>query len=91
MERRNFHWKRAGDTFLKHINEDNLYFSDSETSSIGCEIDSAIIKNYWFGKKYFECALAQKVLRENVVENAFSILDVRYLSACHVTRSTFCC
>ena len=59
-------------------NNENLWFSDSERSSNGDKVQSDDVKDYWFGKKYFDCVLAESILDENNTDQAMTVINVRY-------------
>lgn len=58
-------------------NDENLCFSDSERSSNGDKVQSDDVKDYWFGKKYFDCVLAESILNENTTGEAMTVINVR--------------
>jgi hypothetical protein len=47
-----------------------------EDSSTMGETDDLVAKDYWFGKKYFECVLAQDLVCRTPLEEPVSIIDV---------------
>jgi len=59
-------------------NNQSVCFSDSEQSSKGNKVQSDAMKDYWFGKKYFECVLAQKTLEENATEEMLTVIDSKF-------------
>jgi hypothetical protein len=40
------------------------------------ETDDLVSKDYWFGKKYFECVLAQDLVCRTPLEEPVSMIDV---------------
>ena len=50
--------------------------SDVETSSFTTDQDSAIPKDYWFGRKYFECVMAQSLLHDTQLDENVAEIDV---------------
>ena len=42
--------------------DDFVYDSDLEQSSIRSRPDNVALKDYWLGKKHFECMVARKIL-----------------------------
>jgi hypothetical protein len=50
--------------------------SDIETSPTMGETNDLVSKDYWFGKKYFECILAQDLVRCTPLEEPVSSIDV---------------
>ncbi len=58
------------------MNDESVCFSDLEKPWNGDEMQPEAMKDYWFGKKYLECALAQKILEENTTEEMLTVIDV---------------
>ncbi len=50
--------------------------SDIESFSSDSDGDSTIPKDYWFGRKYFECVFAQDLLRHTPLHEALTDIDV---------------
>ena len=54
-------------------------FSDSDFESLSSSVNKPSIEAetcYWFGRKYFECVLAQQILSECTADHAPSTMDV---------------
>ena len=82
MERRNSPSTCTEDALLEIENDSSICFSDSEKSWKGYETDSEAHKDYWYGKKYFECAIARKTLEESVADESLTLIDVcKYCSS----------
>lgn len=54
--------------------------SDMDTSTSDHSLDEDAPKDYWFGRKYFECVLAQSILQESRLYESVARIDVSLLS-----------
>jgi len=63
---------------------DDSEFSDSDMEDLSSNGDyhKQIPKDYWFGKKYFECVLAEDLFSGSPIDEAASVIDV-----CMLTKS----
>ena len=52
--------------------------SDVENLSSSTEQDASIPKDYWFGRKYFECVVAEIVLRHTRLYESAAGIDVSF-------------
>ena len=69
----------SSESELSAIKNDKTFcFSDKEECSEVDKGHSDTMKDYWVGKKYFECALAQKTLEDNATEEILTVIDVCY-------------
>ena len=50
--------------------------SDIESSSSDTSEDTVVPKDYWFGRKYFECVMAQDVLHYTALHESTANVDV---------------
>lgn len=50
--------------------------SDMESSSSMASSDESAPKDYWFGRKYFECVMAQDVLQHSRLHDSVAQVDV---------------
>lgn len=50
--------------------------SDVESSSSGIGSEDNVPKDYWFGRKYFECVMAQDVLQHSRLRESVAQVDV---------------
>lgn len=50
--------------------------SDMESSSSATGSDESAPKDYWFGRKYFECIVAQDVLQHSRLHETVAQVDV---------------
>ena len=55
--------------------------SDYEGSSTGTETDDDVTKNYWFGKRYFECVIAQPLFTQTSAREDVIVIDVRSIAS----------
>lgn len=71
--------------YMPDTNDQNDFSSSSDYPNSDTEsfrsLDSSsatLIKDYWLGKKYFECVLAQNLLRGTSVEESMSSIDSEF-------------
>jgi hypothetical protein len=60
----------------RRTQESDFTASDAQDSSRMGETDDLVSKDYWFGKKYFECVLAQDLVSRTPLEEPVSSIDV---------------
>ena len=56
----------------------DMGFGESDMESLGSDtsVDGSVPKDYWFGRKYFECVMAQDVLRHSRLYENMAVVDV---------------
>lgn len=50
--------------------------SDMESSTSTASSDESAPKDYWFGRKYFECIIAQDILQNSRLHDSVAHVDV---------------
>ena len=50
--------------------------SDMETTGSDTSVDPSIPKDYWFGRKYFECVIAQNLVQHSRLYESVALVDV---------------
>lgn len=54
----------------------DMGFGESDVESSDSSVDASIPKDYWFGQKYFECVIAQKLLQHSRLSESVAVVDV---------------
>ncbi|KAK5947987.1 hypothetical protein OHC33_010971 [Knufia fluminis] len=68
---------RSTDALMSSIYD--MGFGESDMESLGSDtsVDGSIPKDYWFGRKYFECVMAQGVLQHSRLYENVAVVDSR--------------
>jgi len=59
-----------------YVDEDDFTESDIENMDSGLEDETPMAIDYWFGKMYLRCTIAERVLRDSSYKDAFEPVDV---------------
>ncbi|KAG9511546.1 hypothetical protein KCV07_g10099, partial [Aureobasidium melanogenum] len=59
-----------------YVDEDDFTESDIEDMDSGSEDETPMAIDYWFGKMYLRCTIAERVLRDSSYKDAFKAADV---------------
>lgn len=66
----------TGDVPMSSTNDMGFEHSDMESSSSAASSDENPPKDYWFGRKYFECILAQDIVQQSRLYDSVASVDV---------------
>jgi hypothetical protein len=58
----------------------DMGFGDSDLESLSSDSgdDGIVPKDYWFGRKYFECVMAQDLLQQSTLHEGVASINVAF-------------
>lgn len=67
-----------GDAHMSFMDDAGFEESDIDSTTSDQSMNEAPPKDYWFGRKYFECVLAQNILQTSRLYNSIAQVDVSF-------------